>query len=209
MTKESLKKLCFIGGTALLVGIGIKWVFPALNQDNKFYGDTPVITVTDLTHHEIGNSILSGSKLDSFLKGQAKEIEDNTGNNENKLYVYTDGVESTYIAQDSDGKNVYIDQIIKYDDVLWKDIMKFYKTLGNKERSYVGLEFVEKIEWDKETTDVMYSGQNEEFYYEFRRFQSFISEDESGNKSGFDGTGIRIYISKLDTEISKGEILNE
>lgn len=150
------------------------------------------------TNLEVRNSIIGGSGLNQFLKGADMEecLSDADGN----VYKYEDENGVTWVYENQSGKIFCVDQQLKYDEKTWNEIKSFWKTLGNKDRTYTGYDELEasEIDWDDEKIDMSLTGSNEEFEYSFNRYQNYAYELEDGSKEGFDGTAMSVRISSLE-----------
>lgn len=154
---------------------------------------------------EIENSIVKGSGLDQFLRG--RNMKQCLSDGDGDVYNYTDESGTTWVYENEAGKIFSVSQDLKYNEKTWKEIEKFWKSLDNQQRTYIGYDDLEndEVDWEDEKTDISLTGSNEEFEYYFSRYQSSSYELEDGTTEGFNGTAITVGVTSLEGDNNENE----
>lgn len=203
-------KITTVLGVIVVTSVGgLKIYNYKFNRNSNNWSGEEKSTVYELggkdSTYVIGNSIVGGSNLNQYLKGEnLKEyVQDMNG----IVYTFEDKDGLVYVYEGQDGKIKSITQECLYDENLWNKSKTFWEDLGNKERNFFTFDDLEdnEVDWDNKELEVEYSGYSEKYSYRFRRYMSHEQEYEDGTKSGLEGTVISITIAEIGDDANEDE----
>lgn len=197
MWSRNFKKLVAAGCTLGIIGTvgGVTYVLNCGNKQENNYQDKSV--TYELPSNKIENSILGGCQLDQYTLGSDMQLISGDGTGDS-TWSYSDKNGSIDVFGNKDKINE-IEQVIKYDEKTWQDVLSFWEKLNRKDRMYIGTEDVdyENLDWEDPKNDIQLTGWIGNCSYEFRRYNNCEMElMDGGGTVGFNGLAISINVTR-------------